>query len=153
MSSIYIAYEECKRKYNDLQKIYIGILEEQEELFAKTQPKSLNLNKISVAGGKKSNLLDDYLILKSKKQIDKRLKEIQALMTDRKILLDKKELELKNSKEWIDKLYVYKYLEKYKVKKIINLMPYESAQTYRMLNEIRSSLQAKKLEKIKDDRK
>lgn len=153
MSSIYISYEECKRKYNDLQKIYIGILEEQEELFAKTQPKSLNLNKISISGGKKSNLLDDYLILKSKKQIDKRLKEIQALMTDRKILLDKKELELKNSKEWIDKLYVYKYLEKYKVKKIINLMPYESAQTYRMLNDIRSSLQAKKLEKMKDDRK
>lgn len=67
MSGIYIAYEECKRKYNDLQKIYIGILEEQERLFAKTQPKSLNLNKISIDGGKKNNLIDDYLILKEKK--------------------------------------------------------------------------------------
>lgn len=147
MSGIYIAYEECKRKYNDLQKIYIGILEEQERLFAKTQPKSLNLNKISIDGGKKNNLIDDYLILKEKKQIDKRLKEIQALMNDRKVLLDKKEIELRNSTEWIDKIYVYKYLEKFKVKKIINIMPYEAAQVYRMLNEIRNTLQAKNTKK------
>lgn len=68
-------------------------------------------------------------------------------MNDRKVLLDKKETELRNSTEWIDKIYVYKYLEKFKVKKIINIMPYEAAQVYRMLNEIRNTLQAKNTKK------
>ncbi len=153
MNGIYITYEKWKKNYNELQKIYNEILEEQEELFAKTQPKSINLNKISVDGGKKSNLLDEYLILKEKRQIDKRLKEVKTLLNDRKTLLDKKEHELRNSKEWIDKVYTYRYLDKYKVKKIINILPYEDAQVYRLLNEISSALQIKKHEKQQDDRK
>ena len=153
MSGIYVLYEDCKNKYSELQKMYSKILEQQESLFAKTQPKSINLNKISVDGGKTSNVIDSYLIMKEKKQIDKRLKEIKILLNERKSLLEKKEIELRNSKEWIDKIYVYKYLNKSKVKEIINIMPYEAAQVYRLLNEIRSTLQAKKTEKMKDDRK
>lgn len=140
MSKIYITYEEYKKKYYEVQMLYNNILEEKERLFAKTQPQSTKFDKISVDGGKPSNSFDDYLIIKDKKQIDKRLEEIKIISNDRKMLLEEKESELRKSKEWIDKVYVYKYLDNIKVKKIIHLIPYEEAQIYRMLDEIKKTL-------------
>lgn len=140
MSNIYITYEEYKKRYYEVQKLYNKVLEEKEKLFAKTQPQSTKFGKINIDSGNSSNSFDDYLITKEKKQIDKRLEEIKFILEDRKKLLDIKESELRNSKEWIDKLYVYKYIENYQVKKIIQLVPYEEAQVYRMLNKIKKTL-------------
>ena len=144
MSSIYLTYEEYKRNYYKVQKLYNEILEEKEKLFAKTQPKSIKFDKINVDGGNVSNSFDDYLIIKEKKQIDKRLNEIKIISEDRKKLLDAKEDELRKSKEWIDKIYVYKYIENLQVRKIIHLVPYEEAQVYRKLEEIKKTLKEKK---------
>lgn len=144
MSSIYLTYEEYKRNYYKVQKLYNEILEEKEKLFAKTQPKSIKFDKINVDGGNVSNSFDDYLIIKEKKQIDKRLNEIKIISEDRKKLLDAKEDELRKSKEWIDKIYVYKYIENLQVRKIIHLVPYEEAQVYRKLEEIKKTLKERK---------
>ena len=144
MSSIYLTYEEYKRNYYKVQKLYNEILEEKEKLFAKTQPKSIKFDKINVDGGNVSNSFDDYLIIKEKKQIDKRLNEIKIISEDIKKLLDAKEDELRKSKEWIDKIYVYKYIENLQVRKIIHLVPYEEAQVYRKLEEIKKTLKEKK---------
>lgn len=144
MSSIYLTYEEYKRNYYKVQKLYNEILEEKEKLFAKTQPKSTKFDKINVDGGNISNSFDDYLIIKEKKQIDKRLNEIKIISEDRKKLLDAKEDELRKSKEWIDKIYVYKYIENLQVRKIIHLVPYEEAQVYRKLEEIKKTLKERK---------
>lgn len=144
MSSIYLTYEEYKRNYYKVQKLYNEILEEKEKLFAKTQPKSTKFDKINVDGGNISNSFDDYLIIKEKKQIDKRLNEIKIISEDRKKLLDAKEDELRKSKEWIDKIYVYKYIENLQVRKIIHLVPYKEAQVYRKLEEIKKTLKERK---------
>ena len=144
MSSIYLTYEEYKRNYYKVQKLYNEILEEKEKLFAKTQPKSIKFDKINVDGGNVSNSFDDYLIIKEKKQIDKRLNEIKIISEDRKKLLDAKEDELRKSKEWIDKIYIYKYIENLQVRKIIHLVPYEEAQVYRKLEEIKKTLKERK---------
>lgn len=144
MSSIYLTYEEYKKNYYKVQKLYNEILEEKEKLFAKTQPKSTKFDKINVDGGNISNSFDDYLIIKEKKQIDKRLNEIKIISEDRKKLLDAKEDELRKSKEWIDKIYVYKYIENLQVRKIIHLVPYEEAQVYRKLEEIKKTLKERK---------
>ena len=119
---IYITYEEYKNRFYAVQTQYNKILAEKEQLFAKTQPKSTNFDKAVVDGGKRSNAFDDYLIIKEKKQIDKRLIEVKSILADRKNLLESKETELKNSKEWIDKLYIYKYIENLSIKKILPLL-------------------------------
>lgn len=139
MGNIYVTYEKYKRKYYEIQKLYDKILEEKERLFSMTQPKSTKFNKINIDGGKNNNTFDDYLIMKEKKKLDGKLEEIKIILSDRKKLLEEKEKELRNSKEWIDKVYVYKYLENIKVRKIIHLIPYEEAQIYRMLNEIKQN--------------
>lgn len=137
---IYITYEEYKNRYYAVQTQYNRILAEKEKLFAETQPKAMNLDKVVVDGGKRSNAFDNYLLIKERKQIDKRLAEVKSILADRKSLLESKEVELKNSKEWIDKLYIYKYIENLSIKKILHLIPYEEAQIYRMLKEIKDNI-------------
>lgn len=138
---IYIEYHNCKKKYDEIKKLYEQIVEEKERLFLKTQPKPVSIDKVNVDGGNRNNLFDNYLMEKEKKQLDDRLNEVKVLIDDRyKILLDK-EKELRTSKEWIDKLYVYKYLELLSVKKILHFIPYEEAQIYRMLKEIKRRIQ------------
>lgn len=143
MSSLYIKYEEYRQRYYEVKKQYNSILEEKERLFATTQPKSTKFDKITVDGGKPSNTFDEYLIKKEKKQIDNRLNEIKIIVDDRKKLLEIQEKELRNSKEWIDKLYIYKYIENLPVRKIVHLIPWEEAQIYRMLNDIKKNIKEK----------
>lgn len=134
---IYIDYHECKKKYEEIKKLYEQIVEEKERLFLKTQPKAASIDKVSVDGGVRNNLFDNYLMEKEKKQLDMKLDEVKKLIDDRYRILFDKEKDLRSSKEWIDKVYVYKYIERLSVKKILHLIPYEEAQIYRMINEIK----------------
>ena len=138
--NIYIEYEECKQKRNEIKKIYESAIAEKEQAFMKTQPKGTKYNKISVEGGNKSNLFDNYLIEVEKKHLDFYIEEARELLETREQLLKNKELELRNSKEWIDKIYTYKYLDKLPVKAMIHLIPYEEAQMYRIINEIKKNI-------------
>ena len=141
MNNAYVSYENAKNKYFKIQKEYEEILNEQERLFVKTQPKAIKYDKINVDGGSICNSFDNYLILKESKKIDKRLEEIKIILEERKKFLEIKELELKNSKSWIDIIYVYKYLEKLPVRNIVNIVPYEEAQIYRFLNKIEKDIE------------
>lgn len=139
--NIYIEYEECKKKYNEIKKIYESAIAEKEQAFMKTQPKGLKYDKVSVEGGNKSNLFDNYLIEVEKKQLDFYIEEAKELLETRRELLKNKELELRNSKDWKDKIYSYKYLDKLPVKAMIHLIPYEEAQMYRILQEIKKNIE------------
>ena len=140
----YIEYEECKIKYYEIINIYETLITEKERLFIETQPNSNKYDKLSVEGGKKNNLFDNYLIQVEKKQLDPKIDEAKKLVETRYKYLKEKEKELRNSNEWIDKIYVYKFLDKLSVKTMIHLLPYEEAQMYRILNEIKTNLKGLK---------
>lgn len=135
----YLEYVKCKVSYEKILNVLESIVEEKEQIFISTQPKATKLDKLSVEGGVKPNLFDEYLIKVEKKQLDLKLKEAQKLVDTRYKLLKEKELDLRNSKEWIDKIYVYKFIEKLPVKAIIHLIPYEEAQIYRIITEIKKN--------------
>lgn len=69
-----------------------------------------------------------------KKKIIKKLRE----------QLKESELELRESKEELDKVYLYKYIEKLKWYQICTKIGYEKSKTYYLINEV-----DEKLEKIK----
>lgn len=138
---VYIEYEELKIKYLNAQKGVDQIITEMERLFDKTQPKSADLEKDRVSGGSYENAFDIYLIEKERKNIDGRLAEAKAIMDERQKLLRLKEGELRDSKEIIDRLYVYRYLDRMKVKRIPGRVGYSRPQVYRMLSEIRRNMQ------------
>lgn len=137
---VYMVYEEFKNKYLDTQKKFDEILQEKEYLFAKTQPKSPNWDKIGENGNQINNKFDDYLVAKESKRIDERLSEIKSILDDRERLLSLKEQELRNSKNHVDKIYKMKYVDHFKVSKIVKASNYSRAQVYRILEDIKNAI-------------
>lgn len=137
---IYIQYDEYKNKYYNAQKEFDSVLREKEELFSKTQPQATRYDKELVSGGKVNNKFDDYVILKDKNKIDERLLESKSILEDREKLLKLKEQELKESKDWIDIIYVYYYIDKLSIRKIEKRIPYSTAEICRKLKIIRKNI-------------
>lgn len=137
---LYEEYELYKNKYYEAQKKYNEILSEKEELFARTQPKSTSYDKEFVNGGKPSNNFDNYLVKKEKKQIDQRLEEARSILEDRKKLLELKEEELRLSKNWLDIIYIYYYIEKLSARKIEKRIPFSKTEICRKLKIIRENI-------------
>ena len=135
--AVYIAYEEFKNKYLEAQKQFDKILQEKEEIFAKTQPKSPNWDKIDSPTLTEHNNFDNYLISKESKKIDERLEEIKSILDDRERLLKLKEKELMGSREQIDKIYKLKYIRQINVNEIIKNANYSKSQVYRLLDIIK----------------
>lgn len=137
---LYEEYEKYKNKYYKAQKKFDEILSEKEKLFIKTQPGSTDYSKDKTEGGKFENPFDIYIIEKQRQKIEERLKEARSVLEDRKKLLKLKEEELRASSNPYDKIYVYKFMERYKIYKICRLVGYGEAQVYRILKKIRKNI-------------
>lgn len=140
---LYIEYEEYKNKYREVQKKYNDILNEKEELFARTQPKATKIDGEKTAGGKHINTFDEYLIQKEKKNIDNRLVEVKSILDDRERLLKLKELELRSSKDSYDKIYRCRYLDRLTIEKTARISNYSRAQVFNILKKIKRSIDRK----------
>lgn len=136
---IYAEYHALCKKYREAQKQYDLILAEQEELFARLQPK-IKLDKERVAGGNPANLLDEYVIAKERKHIDERLQEAKDIMRSRADLLMFKERDLRQSQTISDQLYVLKWLESMSISQIDKKLPYSRTQIWRILKKIEKTL-------------
>ena len=137
---LYEEYEEYKSRYYEAQRIYNYILNEKEELFAKTQPKATQITGEKTGGGKHENLFDEYLIQKERKNIDKRLEEAKSILDDRERLLKLKELEVRVSKHSHDKIYRCRYIDRLTIEKTARLSNYSRSQVFNILKEIREHL-------------
>ena len=142
---VYLEYEEYKLKYLETQKIFNSILMEQEELFTKTQPDAIKYDKDRVQSSPSNSQFDNYLIQKEKLRIDERLKEVKALIEERKFILKKKEEELRQSHDKFDIIYTWKYIDRMRVERIAKKMHYSVPQIYRYIRDIECA--------IKDDKK
>lgn len=136
---LYIEHNNYRNKLLEAQKKYDEILAEKERLFAMTQPKSVKYDKDKISGGNSKDSFTAYLIAKEKKKLDERLEEIKSILNDRTHLLSLKEQELKASKSWYDKIYVYYHLEQLSVAEISCRIPYSQSRIFEMLNEINSN--------------
>ncbi len=137
---LYEEYEEYKNRYYEVQRKYNEILNEKEELFAKTQPKATKITGEKTAGGKHINTFDDYLIQKERKNIDQRLEEIKSILDDRERLVKLKEQELRASSNSYDKIYRCRYIDKLTIEKTARLSNYSRSQVFNILKEIRKHL-------------
>lgn len=135
---VYIDYERFRKEYVETQNKFDEILKEKELLFTRTQPGSPKWDKIGSGG--QQNPFDEYLILKEKRQIEKRLSEVKTLLEDRKKLLMLKQQELMNSKNNVDKIYRMRYIEHINITRIAMSVNYSESQVYRILNNIRQNI-------------
>lgn len=137
---VYVEYNEFKTKYIEAQRVCNKILAEKEKLFEMTQPKGQNFENERVNGGAKNSVFDEYLIEKESKQIDERLAEAKNILENRKLLLELKESELRQSKDYHDIIYAYHYIDGLNVFKIAKRIPYHERQIYRILKTIKTNI-------------
>ena len=134
--AIYLEYEILKAKYKVSQQVFDGILEEKEQLFAMTQPKSVKYDTERVSGGTPANKFDEYLIQVEKRKLEDRLSEAKLLMEERRDLLKMKEQELRQSVDLHDIIYCCRVLDRMKMQKIMAKTNYSKSQIYRLIQEI-----------------
>lgn len=137
---LYVEYLDYKKKYLDAQVIYDRILSEKEILFTMTQPKAVQFDKERVSGGTANNSFDNYLVIKDSRHLDDKLEEIRSILKDREELLRAKEQELKNSKDWLDIIFVYYYIEKLSIRKISKKIPFGTTEIFRKLKKIEKNI-------------
>ena len=138
---IYPEYEQYKARYNDLQNIFASFLLEKESLFTKTLPNAIRYDKDRVQSSIDGNLLESYVIKLEDSRIDEKLDHVRQTLQDWEILLDAKERDLRKSQDKYDRIYTFKYLDGYGIKKICKIMNYSRAQTYRMIGQIEKKRQ------------
>lgn len=142
---IYLEYERLKTKYNEAYNAYDEIIAEKERLFEMTQPHGIRYDGERVSGGGNKNPFDEYLIAKEQSRIDERLEEARAILEDRKLILDAKKRDLRESKDVYDKIYRLKFIERWKIYRIATFVSYSEPQIYRIIKAIKR--------RIKDDSK
>lgn len=136
---ICVEYALCYKKYKDALDIYKSILEEQEQLFNMTQPKSVRYDKDRVQSTP-SNMYEQYIRKKEEKRIDERLNSAKELVSHREYLLEIKKKELIESKEVNDLIYRYKYIDNIAPSHISEMMGYSMNHIYRILENINSKI-------------
>lgn len=127
----YLKYVICKTKY-------VEAIDRKELFFDKTQPKAVNPDSVRVSGGTQTNSFENYII--ATENIDEQINELKAILDERYNVLMRAEQELRNSRDWNDRIYVYKYLDKLTIKQIERKVPYSRRQLYRILDRIRDNL-------------
>mgnify|MGYP003495061423 CR=1 FL=1 len=111
-----------------------------EKLFGITLPKATTFDKERVSGGNPVNSFDTYIEKMEEKQIDERLSVARSILEDRKNLLKSKEDELRSSKDWLDIIYVYYYIEKLSIRKIAKRIPFSSTGIFEKIKIIRKNI-------------
>lgn len=130
---VYIEYEYLRRKFTEAEERYDAILSEKEDLFERTQPKGIRYDRDKVSGGENPDKYADYLILKERKKIDKRLAEAKSMVDDRREQLKEKETELRASKAVLDRVYVMRFLDNVPAEEIGPAVNYSRSSIYRFL--------------------
>lgn len=137
---LYLEYAKLRLKVQKLENELDKALDERQEIFERTQPKSVDYKKERVNSQSTVNTNDSYLIALERRRIDERVKEYKSTLNDRETLLGKKESKLRASNNRYDRVYCKIYLDCYKVGAISKELNYSRSQVNRMLKEIRANI-------------
>jgi len=135
---LYEEHYEILKKYKDAKRIYESKLEKKALLILRTQPGPIDTTKEKVNGGKIENKIERFVI-----ELEELDPEIQTAKNERDLLaylLEKKEKELRDSKDIMDRVYTLKYLDKRKARHIAIMINYSLSRTYDLINEIEKKL-------------
>ena len=138
-------YEIQKKRFLDAQQKLDEVLSEKEEIFAKTQPKSIPFDKEKVDGGSAPNAFDEYLVEMERKRINERIAEAKFILEDRRELFKTAEEMLTDSKDIDDIIYRLKYIERKNNRQIAKMVHYSESQVYRILSNIAKMIENERL--------
>ena len=137
----YVEYSRCLTKYQKIEEEYDQLWDEREELFERTQPKSVDYKKERVNSQSTVNSNDSYLIAVERRRIDEKLKRYKDALKDKKERLTAKESQLRASKNRYDVVFCKNYLDCMKISQIAKELNYSHSQVWRMLKSIQNRIE------------
>lgn len=143
-------FEEYYKKY----RIYVKIRGEINDLEIE-KIKLDNMVDIQAVAPKESSRgcskVDTMLIYTAKKEeVETKLFRKKNMLKELKRQLKEKEIELRESNELLDKIYLYKYIEKLKWYEICTKIGYEKTKTYDFINKVDETLSKIKIAEKKE---
>ena len=138
---MYIEHFLLEKRFNIAVERLEDLLREREEIFDRTQPRSIPFDKDKVDGGGGENAMDAYLIELERKQIDERIADARYIVEQRKDLLQIQEEALRRSGKIEDIVYRLKYLEGKSVKNIAETTFWSERKVYRIAKQIQKDIE------------
>lgn len=135
---IYKDYQRHKADLIQALKDYSNLLDEKAELFQRTQPSAVTLDRVGSGGTMVSGTdqVDAYLIQSERKQLDERLKDARDIVNGMKERLDNDELLLSLSPDRIDHVYLYRYVKGRSASDTASILHYSQSYVFKMCREI-----------------
>lgn len=133
---LYLEYEKLREAQRLTIDRYEEVLEEQEMLFAKTQPQGVDYGGDKVQASPTSTTAERYVEAMERARIDERKAELILTIREREELLKFKKTALYASKWPEDTIYRMRILEGAKVPEIARKAHYSRQHTYRILRRI-----------------
>lgn len=131
---VFVEYELLKRECKAAKRDYDKALEKKAEYYYSVLPGASDTSKKLIKTECTNDKFLNYTI--KIQEIDSEIEVRKNLYGNLSYRLKLKEIELRNSKELLDRIYVYRYLDRYKVNKIARIVEYSREQTYRKIREI-----------------
>lgn len=133
-------YEEYYRKYLKYKKIYTEVnkLENKRiEILGLVDIQSSSTNNLG-SNNSENDKMTNYLIQLEK--TEKKLSYKKRILKEVKEQLKEKESELRESKEELDRVYLYKYIDRLKWYQVATKISYGKTKVYELINEIDKNL-------------
>lgn len=137
---MYLEYVELYFKKNQAEKDYNTAIDNKQKLLYTVMPHSIVPNDIvnhlssSTPGSNFINYSDRVA------EIDENIKNTRDIFDNRTYLLKLKEAELRESKDILDRIYVYYWLDKKKISKFYRLVGYTREYTYDIVDKMKTEI-------------
>ena len=145
---LYLIHRAYYLNYLEAQHRLEQILNEQEEMLARVEPKSTLANherehmaSNPPATGTRTNKTEEYVIEAEKRHIADRLKVARQILQDRELLLKQKEAEIRKSKDIYNVVYVAKYIDGVKADRIYRDTEYSRSQIYNIIGHLKKQME------------
>ena len=146
---LYLIHRKYYLSFLKAQNNLEAILNEQEMLLQKVEPKSSLAEhereflpgNPAKGGSTLSRKAEEYAIEVERRRIKERLAEAREILSDRKLLLDIKEEELRKSKDIYNRVYTCKWVDGMKAQAIIDETGYSRSQVYNIIDHLTAQLE------------
>lgn len=133
-------------QYRQAQELVQSILDEQTLLFQITQPKSSVTDGERVSGGSTTPKAEKYVIGMEEGRVRERLEEAKNILTDRRLLLEQAEADLRRSEHTYDIIYTARWVDQYSFKRMQRVLQskgiyYSRSQLYNIIRRISKQIE------------
>lgn len=139
---LYLVYERYKQDYHRALDALKAVLDEQEVLIASTEPSAVRYDGDRVQHSSETRIGEYYAIRMETSGLDQRISAAKKLAAERGDLLRMKLVELRQSHDVEDRIYVARFVDRRGVRWIERSLNYSERAVYYHIREIVRNIRA-----------